>query len=75
MLTASTHAETSEAPFFHVLPLWVLDAAHQAGIPYRYITAADVKPKTANITVTPPHADGNTVKVWRRNAFPGRSDV
>lgn len=60
----------SDAPYFHTLPLWVLDAAHQGGVKGRAITDANVTAKQAVLTVD---GQDKPVKVFRRHAFPGRT--
>lgn len=73
MTTAVATPDAPNTPFFHTLPLWVLDAGSQKGVKGREIVGATVTAKTASLRVV--HADGTDelVKVFRRNAFPGRS--
>lgn len=51
-------------------PLWALDCATQAGIRYEDVTEAKITAKQAVLTV---RGQDKPVKVFRRNAFPGRS--
>jgi hypothetical protein len=60
----------SDAPFFHTLPLWVLDAATLADVNNAAITDANVTAKQAVLTVD---GQDKPVKVFRRHAFPGRT--
>lgn len=50
-------------------PIWALEAAHKAGIQYADVTEAKITEKQAVLTV---HGQDKPVKVFRRNAFPGR---
>ncbi len=56
--------------FLGSAPLWALDAAHRAGIHAGDVTESKVTEKQAVLTV---HGQDKPVKVFRRNAFPGRS--
>jgi hypothetical protein len=51
-------------------PIWALQAAHDAGIAYADVTEAKITAKQAVLTVA---GQDKPVKVFRRNAFPGRS--
>ena len=55
--------------FLGSAPLWALDAAFQAGVVARDVTEAKITEKQAILTV---HGQDKPVKVFRRNAFPGR---
>ena len=50
-------------------PLWALQAAHDTGIAYADVTEAKITEKQAVLTV---RGEDKPVKVFRRNAFPGR---
>lgn len=50
-------------------PLWALECAHQAGIKYADVVEAKITAKQAVLTV---RGQDKPVKVFRRNAFPGR---
>lgn len=69
MTTAPTTLDASTGPFYRTLPLWVLDVASQANIRGREIVDAKVTAKQAVLTLT----NGETPKVFRRFAFPGRA--
>jgi len=56
--------------FLGSAPLWALDAAHRAGISASAVTEAKITEKQAVLTI---HGQDKPVKVYRRNAFPGRS--
>lgn len=53
-------------PFWHTWPLWVLDAAVQAGVSRSAVSDLKVMPKTAEAALF----DGSVVKLRRRDAFP-----
>ena len=53
------------------LPLWVVDAARRDGPDVASLTDARTTAKQSVLTLP----DGSTVKVYKRNAFPGRSDA
>lgn len=59
-------------PFFHTVPVWVNDAAVRAGVSLRDITDAHVTAKQAVLTVD---GEDKPVKVFKRHAFPGRSNI
>lgn len=69
MTTLVAVPSPSEAPFFHTLPLWVVDAAHGADVKGYQISDAKVTAKQAVLTLV----NDTTVKVFRRHAFPGRT--
>jgi hypothetical protein len=48
-------------------PIWVLQAAHNAGIKYADVTEAKITAKQAVLTV---YGQDKPVRVFRRNAFP-----
>lgn len=50
-------------------PIWVLECAHQKGIKYADVTEAKITERQAILTV---FGQDKPVKVFRRNAFPGR---
>lgn len=50
-------------------PLWALECAHREGIAYADVTEAKITAKQAILTV---RGLDKPVKVFRRNAFPGR---
>lgn len=58
--------------FLGSAPIWALEAAYKAGIHAARVTEAKITEKQAILTV-----DGadKPVKVFRRNAFPGRVAV
>jgi len=51
-------------------PVWALQAAHDAGIAYADVIDAKITAKQAVLTV---RGEDKPVKIFRRNAFPGRS--
>jgi hypothetical protein len=51
-------------------PVWALQCAHDAGIAYADVIEAKITAKQAVLTV---FGQDKPVKVFRRNAFPGRS--
>jgi len=51
-------------------PIWALQLAHDAGIAYDDVTEAKITAKQAVLTV---RGQEKPVKVFRRNAFPGRA--
>lgn len=51
-------------------PIWALQCAHDAGIAYADVTEAKITAKQAVLTV---RGQDKPVKVFRRNAFPGRN--
>lgn len=53
-------------------PIWVLQCAADAGIAYADVTEAKITAKQAILTV---HGQDKPVKVFRRNAFPGRQSA
>lgn len=56
-------------PFYRTVPLWVLERANAVGIRNVDLASAKVMPKTAEVTSD----SGETFKVRRADAFPGRS--
>lgn len=50
------------------LPLWVVDVARRDGHDVASLTEAKTTAKQSVLTL----ADGSEVKVYKRNAFPGR---
>jgi hypothetical protein len=64
-------SQVDSTTFLYSAPLWALDATYQAGLVARDVTEAKITAKQAVLTF----ADGSTVKVFRRHAFPGRQSV
>ena len=62
-------SQVDPTTFLGSAPLWALDATFQAGLRARDVTEAKITAKQAVLTL----ADGTTHKVYKRNAFPGRS--
>jgi hypothetical protein len=50
-------------------PVWALQCAHNAGIAYADVLEAKITAKQAVLTVV---GQDQPVKLFRRNAFPGR---
>jgi hypothetical protein len=72
MTTLAAAPAPSDVPFFHTVPLWVLDAAAQKGVKGADMFACTTTAKTASVMYRDANHDTHTVKVFRRNAFPGR---
>ena len=64
-------SQVDPTTFLGSAPLWALDAAFQAGIRAADVTEAKITAKQAVLTV---RGEDKPVKVFRRNAFPGRGN-
>lgn len=73
MTTLAPAADAPETPFFHTVPLWVLDAAEQKGVKGVQMFACTTTAKTASVMYADADHNTHTVKLFRRNAFPGRA--
>jgi hypothetical protein len=62
-------SDTTATPFAVSAPLWALSVAAEAGYLYSDVSNFKITPKT--LTFTSP--EGSPVKLFRRNAFAGRS--
>lgn len=58
--------------FLGSAPVWALEAAFKAGVRAADVTEAKITEKQAILTV---FGQDKPVKVFRRNAFPGRAAV
>lgn len=72
MTTLTAAPDASSEPLYRTVPLWVLDVLNAKGFRGVDLTAAKIMPKSADLTVNTPEG-AHVVKVFRRDAFPGRS--
>lgn len=72
MTTLTTAPDASSEPLYRTVPLWVLDVLNAKGFLGVNLTSAKIMPKSADLVVSTPDGD-HKVKVYRRDAFPGRS--
>lgn len=72
MTTLVATPDVPSEPLYRTVPLWVLDVLNAKGFLGVNLVSAKVMPKSADLVVSTPDGD-HKVKVYKRDAFPGRS--